>query len=79
MRENGAVFDQNARASLPVDGVIAGFSEGLQMMKSGSIYRFCIPGALAYGPEEIQTPMATIPANGDLVFQVELIGVQPGM
>ena len=65
----GAVFDQNMRTPFPANGVIPGFSEGLQMMKRGGIARFCIPAALGYGAQA----SGPIPANSDLVFQVELI------
>ncbi|MFN3424262.1 MAG: FKBP-type peptidyl-prolyl cis-trans isomerase [Novosphingobium meiothermophilum] len=66
---NGEVFDQNMQAAFPVDGVIPGFSEGLQMMTKGSIWRFCVPAALGYG-DQVSGP---IPAGSDLVFQVELL------
>lgn len=65
----GVVFDQGMRAALSVDGVIPGFSEGLRLMSSTSIARFCIPAALGYGARAT----GPIPANADLVFQVELI------
>jgi len=65
----GTVFDQAMQAAFPVEGVIPGFSEGLQMMAKGSTWRFCVPAALGYGAE-VSGP---IPANSDLVFQVELV------
>ncbi len=65
----GAVFDQSVQAAFPVNGVIPGFSEGLQMMPKGSTWRFCVPAALGYGAQ-VSGP---IPANSDLVFQVELV------
>jgi len=64
----GAVFDQSDSAQFSADAVIDGFGEGLQMMPAGSIYRFCIPSALGYGAKGA----GPIPANADLVFQVEL-------
>lgn len=66
---NGEVFDQNKQTAFPVEGVIPGFSEGLQMMTKGSVWRFCVPAALGYGAQE----SGPIPANSDLVFQVELV------
>ncbi len=66
---NGTVFDQNAAQAFPAGGVIKGFSEGLQMMNKGSIWRFCIPAALGYGDKAT----GPIPAKSDLVFQVELV------
>lgn len=66
---NGEVFDQGMQAAFPVEGVIPGFSEGLQMMAKGSTWRFCVPSPLGYGAEA----SGPIPANSDLVFQVELV------
>lgn len=65
---DGVVFDQNAQAVLPVDGVVPGFGEGLQLMNSGGIYRFCLPAALGYG----EGGSGPIPPGAALVFQVEL-------
>jgi FKBP-type peptidyl-prolyl cis-trans isomerase FkpA len=65
----GKVFDQNMRSPLPVDGVIPGFSEGLQMTGRNGIVRLCIPAALGYGARG----SGPVPANADLVFQVELV------
>ena len=65
----GAVFDQGMQAAFPVGGVIPGFSEGLQMMAKTGIARFCVPAALGYGAQGT----GPIPANADLVFQVELV------
>jgi len=65
----GAVFDQGMRSPLPVNGVIAGFSQGLQMLARSGVARFCIPAAMGYGPQA----SGPIPANSDLVFQVELV------
>ena len=65
----GAVFDQNTQAPMPVGEVIPGFSQGLQMLSKGGIVRLCIPAALGYGAQD----SGPIPANSDLVFQVELL------
>jgi len=65
----GAVFDQGKGVSFPVNGVIPGFSKGLQMLGKTGIARFCIPAAQGYGAQA----SGPIPANSDLVFQVELI------
>lgn len=65
----GAVFDQGMHATFPVSGVIPGFSKGLQMMARTGIARFCIPAAMGYGAQG----SGPIPANSDLVFQVELL------
>ncbi|WP_232474217.1 FKBP-type peptidyl-prolyl cis-trans isomerase [Sphingomonas sp. MA1305] len=65
----GAVFDQNTQTPMPVADVIPGFSQGLQMVGRGGVIRLCIPAALGYGAR-VSGP---IPANSDLVFQVELL------
>jgi len=65
----GAVFDQNMRSPMPVSGVIKGFAEGLQMAGRTGVVRLCIPAAMGYGAEAT----GPIPANSDLVFQVEVL------
>ncbi len=66
---NGQVFDQNRNTPLSLTGVIPGFAEGLQLMPRGSVWRLCVPAALGYGPAGAGE---SIPANSDLVFQIEL-------
>lgn len=72
---DGTVFDSSiARgqpASFRLDQVIAGWTEGLQLMKEGSKFRFVIPAAAAYG----EAGAGTIPPNAVLVFEVELLKV----
>ena len=68
LRDGGQVFDQAMRVALPVDGVVPGFGEGLRLMGRGAVYRLCIPAALGYGARAA----GAIPANADLVFQVEM-------
>jgi FKBP-type peptidyl-prolyl cis-trans isomerase FkpA len=65
----GQTFDQAMRAPLPVDEVVPGFSEGLKLIPTGAIYRLCIPASLGYGARAA----GEIPANSDLVFQVEVL------
>jgi len=65
----GAVFDQGMHSALPANQVIPGFSQGLQMTGRNGVVRLCIPSALGYGAQE----SGPIPANSDLVFQVEVI------
>ena len=73
---DGTEFDSSiARGepiSFPLNGVIAGWTEGLQLMREGGTLELVIPQDLAYGPEG----KGTIPPNQTLVFQVELIAVQ---
>jgi len=64
--------DRGQPASFPLGNVIKGWTEGLQLMKVGSKYRFKIPADLAYGANG-QGP---IPANSTLIFDVELIAIQ---
>ena len=66
---NGQVFDQGTQSAFPVNGVIPGFSEGLQLLAKTGIARLCIPAAMGYGAQG----SGPIPANADLVFQVELL------
>ena len=66
---DGSEFDSGERAKFKVGGVIVGFAQGLKLMQSGGKYRLCIPAALGYGAEE----SGPIPANSDLVFEVELL------
>ncbi|MBU3991845.1 MAG: FKBP-type peptidyl-prolyl cis-trans isomerase [Alphaproteobacteria bacterium] len=66
---DGKAFDQGLSTPMQIDRVIPGFAEGLQMLTRGAIYRFCIPAVLGYGAEG----SGPIPANADLVFQVELL------
>src|ERR1017187_33810 len=74
---DGTVFDSSVERgepiSFPLNGVIAGWTEGLQLMKVGDKFKFEIPPNLAYGPN---SPSAKIPPNSTLVFEVELLGIQ---
>jgi FKBP-type peptidyl-prolyl cis-trans isomerase len=66
---DGSEFDSGQGAQFPVGGVIPGFAQGLQLMQAGGSYRLCIPAALGYGA----AGTGPIPANADLVFEVELL------
>jgi len=74
---SGDVFDSSiARGepvSFPLNGVIPGWSEGVQLMKVGSKFEFTIPSALGYGP----SGTGPIPPNSVLVFDVELLEINP--
>jgi len=65
----GAAFDQSMQTPMPVGAVIPGFSQGLQLIGRGGVIRLCIPAALGYGARAT----GQIPANADLVFQVEML------
>ena len=72
---NGQVFDSSVERgepiSFPLNQVIAGWTEGVQLMSIGSKYKFFIPADLAYGDQAV----GTIPAGSTLIFEVELIKV----
>jgi len=74
---NGTVFDSSVERgqpiSFPLNGVIAGWTEGLQLMKVGDKFKFEIPPNLGYGPN---SPSPKIPPNSTLVLEVELLGIQ---
>ena len=74
---NGQIFDSSiARGEpieFPVDGVIAGWTEALQLMKTGAKYRLFIPSRLGYGAHGAGN---AIPPHSSLVFEVELLAVK---
>jgi FKBP-type peptidyl-prolyl cis-trans isomerase len=73
---DGTVFDatsqRNEPAKFAVNGVIPGWTEGLQLMKPGAKYKFFIPADLAYGEQKT----GPIPAGSMLIFDVELISIE---
>lgn len=75
---DGTVFDSSIKRgqpiSFPLNGVIPGWTEGLQLMKVGSKYRFYIPSNLAYGENGFAG--SPIGPNATLIFDVELLGIE---
>ena len=76
--ENGTEFDSSYKrgqpATFPLNRVIAGWTEGLQLMKPGAKYMLIIPANLAYGDHP--PPGSGIGAGATLIFDVELISVK---
>jgi len=73
---DGTVFDSSVKrgqpASFPLNQVIAGWTEGLQLMGTGSKWRLFIPPHLGYGDRQVGS---VIGPNSTLIFEVELLGI----
>ena len=73
---DGTVFDSSVKrgqpATFPLNAVIKGWTEGLQLMGTGSKWRFFIPADLGYGERQVS---AQIGPNSTLIFDVELISI----
>lgn len=84
---DGTVFEESPPASWPVEDIlpdgtplipgemIPGFRDGLVQMQRGGTYLLTIPSDLAYG--DAPPPQSNIPANSDLVFEIELVDFMP--
>ena len=66
-------YDRGQPISFPLNGVIAGWTEGVQLMPVGSTYEFYIPSNLAYGERGAG---GAIPPNSTLIFVVELLAIK---
>lgn len=74
---DGKVFDSSVKrgtpASFPLNRVIIGWTEGLQLMPTGSKFRFFLPSHLAYGDQQVGSDIAP---NSALIFEVELLSIR---
>lgn len=74
---DGKVFDSSVKrgtpASFPLNRVISGWTEALQLMPVGSKWRLFLPPNLAYGEEQISKEIGP---NSTLIFEVELLGIK---
>ncbi|MGO2477834.1 MAG: FKBP-type peptidyl-prolyl cis-trans isomerase [Pseudoalteromonas sp.] len=65
-------YERDEPTTFPLNRVIAGWTEGLQLMNVGSKYKFTIPSEIAYGERDL----GKSPANSTLIFEVELLEIQ---
>ena len=74
---DGTVFDSSVErgtpAEFPLNGVILGWTEGVQLMQAGDKWKFYVPSEMAYGA---RSPSPKIPANSTLIFEIELLEIK---
>jgi peptidylprolyl isomerase/FKBP-type peptidyl-prolyl cis-trans isomerase FklB len=74
---SGQIFDSSFQrgvpADFPLDGLVQGWVEALQLMRPGDEWILYVPPSLGYGDED----KGPIPANSALIFRIQLLGVLP--
>ena len=75
--QDGTIFQSSKDMGKPItfslEQVIEGWQDGVPGMKVGGVRRLIIPARMAYGS---QSPASNIPANSDLVFDIELVAIK---
>lgn len=79
MLDDGQVFDQSSTPiEFALNGVIQGWTNGVPLIKEGGRIILYIPPSLGYGTQEVRdrNGLVVIPANSNLVFEIDLMGVR---